>query len=73
MTNDWDRDGAEDADDEDEFGPGTTDHDLSEAYGYRLEDSGGGATVPRWLMLAVTLLALAGFLLPTLLLIYRYG
>lgn len=73
MTGEWDEEDIEEGDEE-EFGPGSADYDLSEGHGYRWEDStGGGAGIPQWLMVAVALLAIAGFLLPALLLIYRYG
>ena len=73
MTGGWDEEDIE-RDDEEEFAPGSADYDLSEEHGYRWEDSGGGATaIPGCLIVAVTLLALAGLVLPTLFLIYRYG
>ena len=74
MANEWGRGDGEDMDDEEEFGPGSADYDLSDERGYGWEaESGGGVRVPQWLMAAVTLLALAGLVLPAIFLIYRYG
>jgi hypothetical protein len=75
MTNDWD---DEDDDGEEEFGPGSADYDLSQQHGYdvdrdswdRDEDAG---PVPRWLLTWVTLAVLAALIVPSLILIWRYG
>ncbi len=75
MTNEWDGGNGDDVEDEEEFGPGSADYDLSEEHGYRWEPEGdgGGGPIPQWAMVLVTLLVVSGLLLPAVLLIYRYG
>ncbi len=73
MSNDWDR--AEDDEDEDEIRPGDADYDLSEAHGYTWDDRPreDHSPVPRWLWIAVTALVVLALVLPSLLLVWRYG
>jgi hypothetical protein len=65
----WDE---EDEEDEDEFGPGSADYDLSEEHGYLWEPR-RDQPLPAWVIVGVTCLALAALILPAILLIYRYG
>lgn len=74
MTNEWDEPDEE----EDEFGPGSADHDLSRQHGYDVERDSwereeDGGPIPRWLLTWVTFAVLAALLLPALILIWRYG
>lgn len=71
MSGGWEGDEFED---EEEFGPGSADYDLSEEHGYTWEPAReGGGPIPQWAMVLVTLLVLAGLVLPAIFLIYRYG
>ena len=54
-------------DDDEEFGPGDPDYDLSEQYGYGWEPRRDHWPVPPWLLIAVSILVIAALLLPTLL------
>jgi len=71
VANEWDEGDGGDAE---EFGPGSADYDLSEEHGYTSEPPReGGGPIPQWAMVAVTLLIVAGLVLPAIFLIYRYG
>ena len=75
MTNDWDEQQDDDADEE--FGPGSADYDLSEEHGYDWEkdrwDEAQDGPVPRWALTWVTVAVVAALVLPALILIWRYG
>ena len=62
MAEDWD----ETPDDDDEFGPGTPDYDLSEARGYADEPARGFWPPPPWVFVVVSILIVVALLLPTL-------
>jgi hypothetical protein len=57
-------------DDESEFKPGDPDYELSEAHGY-LWDPPERDFPPRWLLVALTVLVIAGLVVPTVILILR--
>jgi hypothetical protein len=62
----------DDAADEDEFGPGSPDYDLSEARGYGWEPPRPSRwPPPQWVMVAVSLLLVLALLVPGLLLLLR--
>jgi len=67
MTTPWDPD--QDDEEEQEFGPGDPDYDLSEQYGYSWEPPREHWPVPRWLLIAVSVMAIAGLLIPSLIII----
>lgn len=67
MTNDWD-DGAEE---EEEFGPGDPDYDLSEQHGYTWEPRRRDWPVPRRLLLVVSIIVIIAMVLPSVLLVLR--
>ena len=60
----------ESEDDEIEFKPGDPDYELSEAHGYLWEPPERGFP-PRWLIIGLTILVIAGLVVPTLILIWR--
>ncbi len=65
MPRDWEiPDGEEE---EDEFGPGSADWDLSEAHGYMWEPKRRHWPVPPWALIVVSLIVIVALLLPTLL------
>jgi hypothetical protein len=57
-------------DDEIEFKPGAPDYELSEAHGYLWEPS-EREFPPRWLIIGLTILVVAGLVVPTLIIILR--
>jgi hypothetical protein len=65
MTNDWDE---RDDDEEEEFGPGDPDYDLSEQHGYMWEPKRRDWPIPLPVMIAVTVLVILALVLPSLLL-----
>ncbi len=67
------REFEDDAEEEDDLGPGSADYDLSEEHGYTWEPERESGGIPQWLMVAVTALVVAALVLPTIILIYRYG
>lgn len=67
MTTPWNPD--DDGEDDEEFGPGDPDYDLSEQYGYSWEPPREHWPVPPWLLIAVSVLVIAALLVPTLLVI----
>ncbi len=64
-------DGAPEEEEQDEFGPGDPDYDLSEAHGYRPEPPRDPRSVPPWLLAAVSIALVIGLLLPALIIIFR--
>jgi hypothetical protein len=69
MPNDWDEPTEED----EEIGPDDPDYDLSEAHGYTWEPKRKHWPVPPWLLVAVSLIAAASLLLPSIFFLLRYG
>ena len=67
MAERWDPD---DAPEEDEFGPGSLDYDLSEAHGYGWEPR-RSHWPPQWVIVAISLLLVVALLVPGLLLLLR--
>jgi len=63
VTNEWDDDEGE----EEEFGPGDADYDLSEQHGYMWEPERESWPVPRWTLVAISVLVIAALVLPALL------
>lgn len=57
-------------DEDEEFGPGDPDFDLSEAHGYTWEDR-RRPTFPPWAVAAVSILLVVALLLPALIVISR--
>ena len=73
MPSEWDEPPA-DEDDDDEFGPGDPDYDLSEAHGYsEWEPASRHWPVPPWLLAVVSLIVAAALVLPSIFLVLRYG
>ena len=66
----WDDGETEQESEEVEFKPGDPDYELSEAHGYLWYES-ERPFPPRWLIVALTVLVIAGLLVPTLSLILR--
>jgi len=66
MTNEWD-----DQDEEEEFGPGDPDYDLSEQHGYMWEPKRRDWPVPLPVLLVVSVLVVIALVLPSLLLLWR--
>ena len=60
----------EEEQEEDEISPGDPDYDLSEAHGYMWEPA-HREWPPRWLLVALTIVVIAGLLLPAMILIAR--
>jgi hypothetical protein len=52
--------------DDDEFGPGSPDYDLSEARGYGGEPEHGFWPPPPWVFVVISVLIVIALLLPTL-------
>jgi hypothetical protein len=66
MTNEWDEE------DEEEFGPGDPDYDLSEQHGYMWEEpKRRDWPVPLPVLLVVSVLVVIALVLPSLLLLWR--
>ena len=59
-----------DEDIDDEIRPGDPDYDLSEAHGY-LWEPGQREWPPRWLLVVLTVLVIAGLIVPAVILIWR--
>jgi hypothetical protein len=61
-------------DEDDEIGPDDPDYDLSEAHGYTWEPEREeeGGPFPPWLMVTITVLVIAGLVLPSLLIVMYY-
>ena len=57
--------------DDDEFGPGSPDWDLSEEHGYLWEPKRGQWPVPSWALILVSLVVVLALLLPGILLFFR--
>jgi hypothetical protein len=57
-------------DEEEEFRPGDPDYELSEAHGYLWEPA-HRQWPPRWLLIAITVLVIAGLVLPAIIIIAR--
>ena len=71
MPDTWDLPGDE-TDDDAAFRPGDADYELSEAAGYRDGDPPAhGHPIPRWIIVAVSLLIVAGLVLPGVIIIAR--
>jgi hypothetical protein len=66
VTNDWN---AEDAED-DEFGPGDPDYDLSEQHGYMWEPKRRDWPVPMPVLLVVSAAVIMALVVPSLLLLF---
>jgi hypothetical protein len=66
-------DGSPDDELPEEIGPDDPDYDLSEAHGYRWEPTRENWPVPPWLLVLVTLIVLAGLLLPGIIFIAQRG
>ena len=57
-------------DDEQDFGPGDADYDLSEAHGYRWEPAHEyDGPIPRWLITLIALIVVLALLVPGLIFI----
>ncbi|MHB8377453.1 MAG: hypothetical protein ACYDEB_10930 [Dehalococcoidia bacterium] len=65
MPRDWEIPGPQDEDDE--FGPGSPDWDLSEEHGYMWDPKRRHWPVPPWLLIGVSLVVIFALLLPALL------
>ncbi len=61
-----------DYDDEDEFGPGSPDYDLSEEHGYSWEPAREHWPVPPGVLIAVSLLVVLALVLPGVLIFWQY-
>ncbi len=68
-TGEWGPDDDHLDDEEEEFGPGDPDYDLSEAHPYSWEPRRDNWPVPPWLLIAVSVVAIAALLVPTLIFI----
>jgi hypothetical protein len=70
MSNESDDDPEEE---EPELQPGDADYDLSEAHGYLWKEERGFWPPPAWFIVAVTLIAVIGLVLPAVLIVLRYA
>lgn len=71
MPNEWDEPPA---DDDEEFGPGDPDYDLSEGHGYSSwEPTSRHWPIPPWLLMVVSLIVALALVLPSILFVLRYG
>jgi hypothetical protein len=70
MTNEWD---APDDEEDDEFGPGSADYDLSEQHGYMWEPEREHGPISPGLMIVISALVIVALVLPGLLILLRYG
>ncbi len=70
MPDEWDEPEAVDEEVE-EIGPDDPDYDLSEAHGYTWEPAREHWPVPPWLLMAISLLVVAGLVLPGLIFLLR--
>ena len=66
MSYDDERNGFDD-EEEEEFGPGDPDYDLSEQHGYMWEPERESWPVPRGVLLIISVLVIAALVLPALL------
>jgi hypothetical protein len=66
MTNEWDE--TQDDEEEEEFGPGDPDYDLSEQHPYSWEPARRDWPIPPALLIAVSVLVVIALVLPSLLL-----
>jgi hypothetical protein len=57
--------------DEDEFGPGSADYDLSEEHGYMWEPK-REQIVPRWVLVVVSIVVIIALVLPSILFVMTY-
>jgi hypothetical protein len=68
MTGDWDE---RDADEDEEFGPGDPDYDLSEQHGYMWDPQRRDWPVPSPALIVVSVLVIVALVLPSVLLVLR--
>jgi hypothetical protein len=61
----------DDAELEEEFGPGDPDYDLSESHGYSWEPRREHWPVPPWLLIAISILVVIALVFPAIALILR--
>lgn len=61
-----------DDEEEDEFGPGSPDYDLSEAHGYMWEPAREHWPVAPWLLVALSILVVVSLVLPALLIFWQH-
>ena len=67
MAEEWDNT----PDDEDEFGPGSPDYDLSEEHGYTGDPERGFWPPPPWVFVAISIVVVVALLMPALAIIAR--
>lgn len=67
MPDEWD----ENEDEDDEFGPGDPDYDLSEEHGYSWDARRESFLLRPWFLVAVSILLVIALLLPALVVIGR--
>jgi hypothetical protein len=70
MTNEWD---APEEEEEDDFGPGSADYDLSEEHGYMWEPAKEHGPISPTVMVVVTVLVIVALVLPGILIALRYA
>lgn len=73
MSYRWTDDEEEAVEDEEEFGPGDPDYDLSEEYGYSWEPQRQHWPVPPGLIFVVSIILAIALILPALVIIARAG
>jgi hypothetical protein len=72
MPRDWEiPDADEYEDEEDEFGPGSADYDLSEEHGYMWEPKREHWPVPPWLLITVSIIVIVALVLPSVIILLR--
>lgn len=70
-TGGWNEDDLLEEEEEDEFGPGSADYDLSEEHGYMWEPE-RDHVVPPWLIVTISVIVIIALVLPSILFVLVY-